>query len=152
MNSALDKIEMAENRRKLIALDGEDLQVLSAHCQDAVMKAADMQYVAREKRMIIEMNRFIGEKIDGKPERRRSVLHFERVEKVSSQGLNPKEKGKVLNLLAIVFNPADSPAGDIDLVFSGDITVRLQVECIEAQLADMQASWSASSQPRHLDV
>jgi hypothetical protein len=140
---------MAENRRKLIALDVEDLQVISAHCQDSVLKVADMAYHPAEKRMIIEMNRFIGEKAKGEPERRRSVLHFERVEKVTSQGLNLKQKGQVLSMLAIVYNPLDKPAGTIDLVFSGAATVRLFVECIEAQLSDMKASWSASSLPKH---
>ena len=143
---------MTENRRKFVALDAEDLQIISAHCQDAVLKSGDLNFLAGEKRMIVEMNRFIGEKGANAPERRRSVLHFERVEKVSSQGINPKDKTQPLSLLALLFTPQDEPGGTIDLVFSGNATLRLQVECIEAQLSDMRASWSASSLPTHPDV
>jgi hypothetical protein len=34
-------------------------------------------------------------------------------------------------------------------VFSGNAGVRLEVECIEAQLADMAAAWQARARPEH---
>ena len=37
----------------------------------------------------------------------------------------------------------------IELVFAGDGAIRLDVECIEAQLADMPAAWEAQSVPKH---
>lgn len=139
---------MSDNRRKLIALDEEDLQVVSAHCQDAVLKVADLHYFAGEKRFAIEMNRFVWEKGQREKERRRSVLHFERVEKVALRGIDLRRKDEVLNLLAILVHP-DEGGERIDLVFSGDRAVRLNAECIEAQLADMDASWEARARPRH---
>jgi len=92
---------MPDNRRKLIALDREDLQVISAHCQDAVMKVGDLAYFPAEKRFAVTMNRYIWEKGERTKERRRSVLHFERIEKVAMKGINLKSKDEVLNLLAV---------------------------------------------------
>ena len=140
---------MSDDRKKLLALDTEDLAVLSAHCQDAVLKISGIRYLAAEKRFILELNRFVWEKGVQQKERRKSVLHFERVEKVQSQGINQNDKDHALSLLAIIFKPTQNPAGIIDLIFSGDFQLRLNVECIEAQLTDMLASWEASSAPRH---
>ncbi|MEZ5871656.1 MAG: DUF2948 family protein [Nitratireductor sp.] len=142
------------NRLKLIALDEEDLSVISAHVQDAVLKAGDIDYFAREKRFVVAMNRFVWEVADKTKqfERRRSVLHFERVNKVSSIGFNRKGKDQVLSLLAVVFQPGDLPAGTLELVFSGNAVIRLEVECVEAQLSDMAAAWETSSRPGHPDL
>ena len=43
---------------KLIALDAEDLSVLSANLQDAVLRIADIAYLPREKRFAAIANRF----------------------------------------------------------------------------------------------
>lgn len=141
---------MAHNGRKLVALDAEDLKILSAYCQDAVLRVGNISYLHGEQKLVLQMNRYIWENSDEQNERRQSVLHFERVKKVSSTGLNPNtQKDKVLNLLAITFELSDEPSGNIDLVFSGETIIRANVECIEAQLMDLEGSWAASSKPRH---
>lgn len=145
---------MSDQRLKIIAMDEEDLAIVSTHCQDGVVKVSDLHFFAKDKRFALEMNRFAWEAGKGKkaiPERRRSVMHFEQVQKVSSIGFNLSAKETVLSLLAIKFEESQAPAGTIDLLFSGDITIRLDVECIEVQLADMNAAWAASSRPNHPD-
>jgi len=142
---------MASNRRKLVALDAEDLAVVSAHCQDAVLKLRDARFFPSERRFVLELNRFAWEEGERQKERRKSVLHFERVERASTQGINQRDREQVLSLLAMLYTPSDSPAGFVDLVFSGDFQIRLSVECIEVQLTDMDASWEASSVPVHKD-
>ncbi|MFZ1815422.1 MAG: DUF2948 family protein [Rhizobiaceae bacterium] len=139
------------DRLKLVALDEEDLAIISAHCQDAVLKAADARYLPRERRFILPMNRFVWEKPggSGKYERRRAVLHFERVMKVSSTGFDRKRKDQVLSLLAVTFSETDKPAGHIEIVFSGGAAIRLEAEVIEAQLSDMNAAWETGSRPEH---
>lgn len=138
---------------KLVALDEEDLKIVSAHAQDAVMKLADIDYRAGEKRLLVAMNRFVWEKPDGvftrRNERRRSVLHFERVLGVRSTGIDRDNREAVLSLLAIRFVPSEAPAGTIELIFSGDAAIRLEVECIEARLADLGAAWDTRSRPAH---
>ncbi len=138
---------------KLVALDEQDLQIISAHSQDAVLKVGDMQVDARGKRFVIEMNRFVWEKKRRffKPvgERRRAVLHFDRVLSVKVAGIDRSKAEDVLNLLAISFEAGEAPSGTVVLTFSGGAAIRLEVECIEAQLADLGAAWETPSRPSH---
>jgi hypothetical protein len=55
----------------------------------------------------------------------------------------------VLSLLAVNFEPSEHPSGYVTLTFSGDASIRLQVECIEAELTDLGPAWKARSKPRH---
>lgn len=142
---------------KLIALDAEDLEVISAHLQDAVMRVGDMTYLPREHRFALVLNRFNWEQaLERTPrrrhlsfERRRSGLHFDRVRKVKTRKLDRKARDAVLELLAIRFEENEPPAGLIELVFAGGGTIRLDVECIEAALRDLGASWSTEARPAH---
>ena len=78
------------------------------------------------------------------------MLHFDRVlVGQGSHGIDRDKPADVLSLLAIRFLPADAPAGTVDLVFAGGGTIRLDVECIEARLADLGGAWEASSRPAH---
>lgn len=140
---------------KLVALDEEDLQVMSAHLQDAVLKVSDLQYLGREKRFVLTANRFVWE--EAKPrflrkpsyQRRRAALHFNRVNAAKVTGIDRSKPDEVLSLLAIRFVAGETPAGTIELIFSANAAVRLDVECIEAQLTDLGAAWETESLPRH---
>lgn len=139
---------------KLMALDKEDLSVLSAYMQDAVVKAADFDYRPGERRFVLAGNRFAWEEVDGKRrrgfERRRTAVHFDRVSSVRSRGFDRRDGDQVLSLLAINFVPhEEAPAGTIELIFSGDAAIELAVECIEAQLSDLGAAWETRFKPAH---
>lgn len=138
---------------KLIALDKQDLDVVSAHVQDAVAKVADLSYLAGERRFVMAMNRFVWEKkkgfFGGKPERRRSVLHFDGVSGVRFSGFSRNAGEEVLSVLALRFDASEAPAGVIEITCAGGAAIRLDVDYIEARLADLGAAWEASSQPRH---
>jgi hypothetical protein len=143
---------------KLIALDAEDLAIVSAHLQDAVLKVADMTFLPREKRFAVVANRF--DWIDainsdaGKEKhyaRRRSALRFERVLGAQVHGLDLKNKGAVVSLLAISFEPGEPPEGNITLQFADGGAIRLHVECIETELRDLGPVWEARSRPAHPD-
>jgi hypothetical protein len=138
---------------KLAALDEEDLKVVSAHVQDALMKIGDIDYSPARKWFLVPMNRFVRGGKRGlfrrKYERRRSVLHFEHVLSVRSAGIDRDHIEDVLSLLAIRFIPGEAPAGTIELVFAGDATIRLRVEFIEARLADLGPAWETASRPAH---
>lgn len=149
---------------KLVALDAEDLAILSAHLQDAVVKVADMAFLPRERRFAALANRFDWTAAAGgaaKPAKRgknafvrkRSAIRFERVSGARVQGIDLKQKTRVLSLLAIQFDGkgAEDPAGEITLVFAGGAAIRLEVECIEAELSDLGAAWATKSRPRHPD-
>ncbi|MDZ4791944.1 MAG: DUF2948 family protein [Hyphomicrobiales bacterium] len=139
---------------KLIALDEDDLKVLSAHVQDAVGREADMAYIPTEQRFAVIVNRFDWSGVQkpdngGAYERRRSAVRFDKVRKVQVQNVNPGER--VMALLAIYFEPSEPPSGFLTLIFAGDAAIRLDVECIEVELRDLGAAWSTKNLPQHPD-
>ena len=137
---------------KLAAIDEEDLAVVSAYVQDAVLKVGDMVYLPKERRFALAMNRFIWEKLEGERkdfERRRAALTFDRVERVKTTGIDRNRADAVLELLAVRFLPTSLPAGAIELTFAGGAAVRIEVEVIEARLADLGAAWSTNVVPHH---
>lgn len=139
---------------KLLALDTEDLAVVSAHLQDAVFKADGLAYDARHHVFSVVVNRFVWEKAArarGKSfERRRAAIAFKRVNAVRSIGIDRKDKDAVLSLLAINFTPnGEGPDGTLQLVLSGSASIALDVECVEVQLADTGGAWETSLKPRH---
>lgn len=141
------------NPLKLVALDEKDLDIVSAHTQDAVTKVGDLAYLAETKSFVVPMNRFAWESSKGffrkRHERRRSVLHFDRVLAVKLSGVDRSKGDDVLSLLAIRFHEAEAPAGSVELVFSGGGIIRLDVECIEVRLTDLGAAWEAGARPIH---
>ena len=138
---------------KLLALDGEDLAIVSAHMQDAVFKVGDMEYAPRSLQFSLAANRFDWERSESKDasyERHRAALVFKRVLTVRTQGIDRRRRDAVLSLLAIRFEQkGEGPDGTIELALSGDATVALDVECIEVQLADIGGAWATASKPRH---
>lgn len=138
---------------KLAALDQEDLDVISAHMQDAVLSVADIRYLPREKAAVFVMNRFVwdGEKDKrtGEYERRRAALSVKRVRSMRAHGIDPTNKEQIIDLLAITFDPKDEPAGVVLLAFAGGGTIALEVECIEVQMADLGAAWGTKNKPEH---
>lgn len=155
---------------KLIALDADDLSVVSAHLQDAVLRVADMAYLPSEKRFAALVNRFDWERVLDPPQsgggtafraaktsnfaRRRTALRIERVFGAKVQGFEPRDRRAVLELLAITFTPADdaeTPGGDVTLTFSGGAAIRLAVECLELEMKDLGAAWTTKLAPMHPD-
>ena len=140
---------------KFIALDGEDLEVVSTHLQDAVVKASEVLWRPEEHRLVIALNRFDWEAAvqpgQGEFRRRRAALRFERVNSCKCRELSPHQKDAVLNLLSVEFTPTDAPAGVVTLTFSGGGALRLEVECLEAELADLGPTWTTASCPAHAD-
>ena len=140
---------------KLIALDRDDVEIISTHLQDAVLKVADIRWRPGENRLVVALNRFDWEgALEKDPEyrRRRAVLRFDRVRNLKCRNVDPKNGEAVLNLLAVEFAETDPPAGVVTLVFSGGAALRLEVECLEAELADLGPTWTTGCCPAHLDA
>ncbi|HEX9324415.1 MAG TPA: DUF2948 family protein [Xanthobacteraceae bacterium] len=137
---------------KLIALDKDDVEVISTHLQDAVCKVGDIVWRPAERRVVLGLNRFDWEAaIDAAPNfrRRRTALRFDRVIAVKCRNISREDPEAVLNLLAVEFAEDSPPAGFITLVFSGDAALRLHVECLEAELADLGPVWTTAACPNH---
>ena len=140
---------------KFVALDGEDLEVVSTHLQDAVVKSSEVLWRPEEHRLVLALNRFDWEGAvqAGNPQyrRRRAALRFERVQSCKCRGMDPQQKDAVLNLLSVEFNEAAAPSGAVTLTFSGGAAIRLEVECLEAELADLGPTWTTATCPAHAD-
>ena len=140
------------NPLKLIALDQDDIAIVSTHLQDAVVKVGDIVWLPAEKRLVMGVNRFDWEACgceDPCYKRRRTALRFERVNAFRCRNVNPAARDAVLNLLAVEYAETDAPAGVVTLIFSGGAALRLEVECLECELADLGPSWDARARPVH---
>ncbi len=135
---------------RLAALDREGLEVISAHIQNTCVKFSDMAWLPGQHRFIVAGMRYdwVGAKA-GPPERVASVLRFDRVLRVAHLGLGRRKSGDVLNLLAVTFQKTDTPAGLILLAFADGSLIRLEVECVEAELRDMELRRPAEACPGH---
>ena len=148
-------MSQASDQLKFAVLDEEDLEVVSTHLQDAVLKVADVLWRPAENRVVVALNRFDWEGAQAdRPEyrRRRSALRFERVLSCKCRSLDPAGKDAVLNLLAVEFTETDTPSGVVSLIFSGGAVLRLEVECLEAELVDLGPVWGAAKCPQHAEA
>jgi hypothetical protein len=142
---------------RLRAMDAEDLTVLSALLQDAVLTAADMHHDPARRRFALLLNRFRWEDAPDaqrrhRPfERVRSLLVIDDVLKVAAQGIDRRDGDLVLSLLSVGFEPDRDGTGRVLLTFAGDGTLACFVECIDVVLRDVTRPHLAHSvhPPRH---
>ncbi|MEL6289254.1 MAG: DUF2948 family protein [Pseudomonadota bacterium] len=139
---------------RLIALEPEDLTVISAAMQDAIIRVGAIEWQRGQGTFLLSGNRFAWEADDGPAsagggERRYAALKFARVEGVSLQGISRDDPEMMLSLLSIQFTPGDAPSGRIVLTFAGDGGIALDVECVEVELADVGPAWDTPRTPSH---
>ena len=127
-------------RLKLIALDADDLAVISAHVQDARVNVADIIRRQGEKRLVIGMNPLDWEQtLEGETSPRRLIaaLRFDRVLSCKSRNIDMVAPEARLELVGIEFHADDAPSGSAVLLFSHGGALRLDVECLECELTDL---------------
>lgn len=147
----------SERPLNLGALDGEDLQVISALVQDAVLPVTEIRWQASQRRLALLINRLRNEDLDpaqrlGRPvERVRALLVIDNVEAVSSQGVDRSDSDLVLSILSIDFDASDAPAGAVTLTLAGDGALRAQVEALDVTLRDVTRPYKsiAGKAPDH---
>ncbi len=139
---------------KLAAADAEDLEILSARLQDAVGQLKNFTWLPKKRRFAAVVNRLQWEA--GGKTRVRAGLHFDGVLKVQSQRVKLGAGDAVVSLLAVRFEPNGAkengegdPGGAIEIVLAGGGAIRLTVECIDAELADLTGPWAARAKPDH---
>ena len=125
---------------KLIALDADDLAVISAHVQDARVQTADIIWRQDEKRLVVGMSRLDWEQtLSGQtaPSRLIAALRFDRVLSCKSRNIDMDKPDTALELVGIEFHPGDVPSGSAVLLFNHGGALRLDVECLECELTDL---------------
>jgi hypothetical protein len=147
---ALDSLKDAPSLR-LHALDSEDLALISAHLQDALVRVGDIAFLSGKRRFALVGSRFDwAAELEGRLERCRSGLHFEGVQRVRCNRVSRDQPDAILDLLAVTFEPGpEPPGGVIRLTFAGGAAICLDVECVEAQLCDIGPRWKTAARPTH---
>jgi hypothetical protein len=141
---------------RLLAETADDLKVISAALQDAVAKLGDIAYEPAARRLTLVCNRFRWEAAKGPKarggERVRAALQLNGVSKVQARGLRRDAPEALVSLLAIDFEPSagkGDPGGVVVLHFAGHADIRLEVECLDAVLADVSDPWATPRRPGH---
>jgi len=132
---------------RLFAEDADDLAVISAALQDAVAKIGDITFDRTARSLTIAVNRYRWEKNGG--ERVRAGLQISSVLAVKARNIRQGAKEAVVDLLDLSFEAGEAPGGAIILTFAGGGDLRLEVECIDAVLADISLSWPTRAKPHH---
>jgi hypothetical protein len=133
---------MATTQLKLMALDADDLAVISAHVQDARVRTSEIIWRQGEKRLVIGMRRLDWEQtLCGETTQRRltAALRFDRVLSCKSRHIDLEAKDAVLDLVGIEFHEGEAPSGSALLLFAQGGALRLDVECLECELTDLAA-------------
>ncbi len=146
-----------ERPLRLMALDQDDLKIVSTLVQDAVFPVTEMKWEPRRRRFALLLNRFRWEDADiakarGRAvERVQSVLAVSDVEKVQSQGVDKGESELVLSLLSMSFEPGEDGTGRLILTLAGDGAIALDVETLDVVLQDVTRPYIAPSKhtPSH---
>ena len=137
---------------KLRAEDADDLAVLSATLQDAVVAVRDLAYLADQRQFVLVASRFCWER---RRESRRApferilcAITFEGVAAASYRGFRRVEEDRILSLLSIRFR-SGSPHGAVHLDFSGGAAIRLEADRIACRSRDFGEPWPTPWRPRH---
>ena len=147
---------MKTKNLKLIARTVEDLRVVSAHLQDAIVNINDIANLKKNKILLLQLNRFMWEDVEKglfrKNKRIRTILKFENVIKVKSRNINLAGKDKFLDFLTIETNQMTDNNYEMKILFAGDSIVKVTAEVIEVTLDDQGEAWDTKNKPKHKEI
>ncbi len=144
---------MSVKNLRLIARTEEDLRVVSAHLQDAIVNSSDIANLKKNKIFLMQLNRFMWEDVEKgvfrKNKRIRTVLKFENILKVYSKNINQSKKDKFLDFLTIETIKMPDNNYEMKIVFAGDSIIKVISEVIEVTLDDQGEAWDTKNMPKH---
>lgn len=143
----------------ILARDGDDLAVISALVQDAILPATEMSFRKTKHQFAMLLNRFRWEDRESAAragrrfERVRSILLIDEVMAVRTQGFDRRDGDTILSLLSVTWEPGEDGTGRVILTLAGDGAVALEVEALEVTLRDVTRPYLAPSgkAPAHGD-
>jgi hypothetical protein len=130
---------------RLLAEDADDLHIMSAALQDAILRPVDIVWEPSGRRVTLKLSRFCWE-CGGA--RVMAAMQFGDVIAVKSRRL-PRLPDSALELLAMDFEPGEAPGGRVMLMFAGGGDLRIDVECLDAVLTDLSERWPVTAAPTH---
>ena len=147
---------MKPKNLKLIARTVEDLRVVSAHLQDAIVNINDIANLKKNKILLLQLNRFMWEDVEKgvfrKNKRIRTVLKFENIIKVKSRNIDQASKEKFLDFLTIETKQMIDNNYEMKILFAGDSIIKIIAEAIEVTLDDQGEAWDTKNKPKHKEI
>ena len=138
---------------KLLATSVEDLKVIAAHLQDAIVSISDIANLKQNRIFLIQLNRFMWEDVEKgifrKNKRIRTILKFDNIISVLSKNININENKIFLDFLTIECNSMPDKSYEIRLIFSGDAVIKIKTEVIDVTLDDQGLPWESKTHPKH---
>ena len=144
---------MKATNLKLLATSDKDLRVIAAYLQDAIISLKDIANLKKNRIFLIQLNRFMWEDVEKgvfrKNKRIRTVLKFENVISVLSKNINLKNNKHFLDFLTIESTSLPDKSYEINLIFSGDVIIKILSEVIDVTLDDQGSPWESKTEPKH---
>ena len=141
---------------KLIARTIEDLRVVSAHLQDAIVNTSDIANLKKNKIFLMQLNRFMWEDVEKgvfrKNKRIRTIIKIENVINVHAKNIIQSKKDKFLDFLTIETNRMPDNNYEMKIVFAGDSIIKIISEVIEVTLDDQGEAWDTKNMPKHKEL
>ena len=144
---------MKPKNLKLIARTVEDLRVVSAHLQDAIVNINDIANLKKNKILLLQLNRFMWEDVEKgvfrKNKRIRTILKFENVIKVKSRNIDLASRDKFFDFLTIETTQMIDNNFEMKILFAGGSIIKITAEVIEVTLDDQGEAWDTKNMPKH---
>jgi hypothetical protein len=148
----------ADGRLRLRAAASQDVEVLSTLLQDAIIPGEDIVFDRAGRRFVMVANRFCWDRPavtgvttdSGEPvyERQLCGIQFHNVDRVRTSGMPAPRQGALLNLLAITATVAADET-QVDLLFSGGVTMRLDAGDLLILAEDLDEGHPTPNMPSH---
>jgi hypothetical protein len=157
---------------KIIARDAEDLAVVSACLQDALIPLNEMRYLPQERRFIMVANRFRWERAAqaapgavpgaaasnapakdaafdsdddfGDLQRVNAGICIDRVLSVRSKDIDRSKPDDFMSLLSITLD-----SNTLSMLFAGGGVIQVEIEALSFYLSDLGKAWPTQWQPDH---
>lgn len=143
--------DVGEGAIALRAETEDDLAVIAALAQDAVLPITEIAWEARARRLALLLNRFRWEdKAQAEAEKRpyervRALLVISDVTRIASMGIDRSDRDLVLSILDVTFEAKENGAGRVVLTLAGDGAIAADVECLDVDLRDVERPYRAPS-------
>jgi hypothetical protein len=136
---------------RLLAEDESDLQILSAAAQDGIFQVADAIWLPSARRFTLKLQRYVWEAKApvAKGARVWAALSFDGVLGVKALKIAQTRRDAFACLLSISFEGSGAPSGVITLNVADGGAIALEVECVDAVLADLGPAREAVGRPEH---
>ena len=150
-------------RLKLRAEDQDDLKIIAACLQDALIPLSDIHYLDGERRLVMVANRFRWENCPDLPEapvaqdaiectnyeRVNCGILFDNVTAVRRRGLDQRDRGRILELLTMNIETGEGGRMAVMMLFAGGAAIRLEGENIKCRISDIGEPWPTQFRPNH---